>query len=119
MKPSTFHYFQAKVLKTESCVELATLKEFCRYLEVNNIKSVFLLTEAGSQVTHFAVAQNGTMLQKTTEGFKQLEDFQQSQQHQFPDSSSFYDAHQLGYSTFEDYSLVKEAGINDREVFET
>jgi hypothetical protein len=118
MKPQ-FHYFQVKVLKSESSIELSSLKEFCRYLEVNSIKSVFLVGDGNSQATHFAIAQNGVLLQKPTEGYKQLEDYLEATQQRFPDASTYYDGQQLGYSAYEDYSLVKEAGINDRQVFET
>jgi hypothetical protein len=118
MKP-TFHYFNAKVAKSDSSIDIASLKEFCRYLELNGIKSVFLLSDGIGQAAQFAVAQNGVILQKTTEGYKQLEDYLQSAQQHFPDARTYYDAQQLGYTAYEDYALVKEAGINDRQVFET
>jgi hypothetical protein len=106
-------------LKSENCLEFTSLKEFCRYLELHHIKSVFMLGEDRQRVTHFAIAQSGTVLQKTTEGYHQLEDFLQAQQQQFPDSATYYDAQSLNYNSFEDYHLVKEAGISDRDVFET
>jgi hypothetical protein len=119
MKQSVFHYFRVNVVKSEHCLDFVSLKEFCRFLEVNHIKSVFMINDANSQASHFAVAQNGGLLRKTTDGFKQLEDFLHAEQQHFPDSETYYDAQERGYVAYEDYRLVVEAGINDKQVFET
>jgi hypothetical protein len=119
MKPNQCQYYKASIKSCNTHLEFESLAEMCKYVEQNNITSVFVATDAALQQHSFVLYQNGCVTTHPTLGFNTLEHFITAQEKGFPDASTFYEAQQLGYTKYNDYLLVKEAGIADVATFET
>jgi hypothetical protein len=117
-KAPSYHYFTVRKQQSECCLEFDSLTEFSRFVELHNLKTVFRLVNDAGQHSHFAVTHKGGLLQQPNLGFEKLEDYHRAIKNGFPDAASFYEALKEGYTNYEDYLLVKEAGINDKKVFE-
>lgn len=117
-KIPAYHYFNVRKQQSECCLEFDSLTEFSRFVELHNLKTIFRLLNNTGQHSHFAVTHKGGLLQQSNLGFEKLEDYHLAVKNGFPDSASFYEAAKDGYTTYEDYLLVKEAGINDKKLFE-
>ncbi len=107
------HYFSAKILQASTIIEVNNILQFCSYLDANHIKHIFLLQDTA----HFAILNQQALLQIPNEGYKTIEDYREAERNNFPSASVYYDAHEAGYTNYEDYQLVLEAGISDREQF--
>ncbi|MEP7170121.1 MAG: hypothetical protein ABI855_12180 [Bacteroidota bacterium] len=119
MKPTTeFQYFTAKVISTTQQIELNSMEDFRQYAELFNARAIFIISGENDIPSHFAVIHNGTLVQQAAQGFKSLKDYMESAKRHFPDAASYYDAMQMKYADYEDYKLVKEAGISDKLIFE-
>jgi hypothetical protein len=119
MKPTIeFQYFPAKIIHSAQQVELNSVDDFRQFAELFNSRVIFLIPGEKDIPSHFALIHNGTLIQQSTQGFKTLKDYIESARHHFPDALTYYEAVQMKYSEYEEYKLVKEAGISDKLVFE-
>lgn len=120
MKPE-WKYYQVKTKSKASDLQLEfeSLSEFHRYVSENHLKTILLLKNDGEDApTHFAVVNQGALMLQATGSFQSLEDYLASVHHHFPDAPSYYDARKQGYQHYDDYKLVKEAGIADKTLFD-
>lgn len=117
MKTVTYHYFKLQQLNTQHTLVFDGLAEFNRFVELNQIKNIFLLMNPGGEPAHFAVTHKGGVLQQETQGYKKLEDYCVATHKHFPDAATYYQALEQGYTEYEDFVLVTEAGISDKVVF--
>jgi len=113
-----YHYYLAKSASLPSSIEFASLADLYQYTEQNNIHTIFKLMNESGEECEFAILNNALMLKHATEGYKTLEDFGASVLHHFPDAATFYAAIEAGYRRYEDYKLVIETGINDKDLYD-
>lgn len=118
MKNVRYHYFKLREAQSEHKLVFSSLSEFNQFVELQQIKTIFLLCNTAGEPEHFLVTHKGGMLQHSAEGYQKLEDYVAAQQNKFPDAATFYAAQQEGYSSYEDYQLILEAGINDKLIFD-
>jgi len=113
-----YHYHKAHLLEAATVIRFQSLSEFCNYTELNNISSIFILTDENKEPADFAILQNVAVLKHPTEGYKTLEDFNQAEQNLFPDAVLYYEAIEAGYKKYSDYKLVKETGIANKDLYD-
>lgn len=118
MKPVSYNYFRLQKVQSEHILVFDGLAEFSRFVELQQLKTIFLLSNSNGEPEHFLITHKGGLLQQATMGFRKLEDYITAQQKKFPDARTFYQALQEGYTEYEDYRLVQEAGIDDKLLFE-
>ncbi|MCY7408695.1 MAG: hypothetical protein LH473_00335 [Chitinophagales bacterium] len=117
MKQNNYQYFNVKSVKNDNVIEFESIKDFHRYIELVHQKSVFLLAE-NTQSNYFAVVHNGGLIQQQTLGYKTLEDYFTATENGFHDAQNYYEALAGGFLKYEDFKLVKEAAISDKQEFE-
>ncbi|MGE0638334.1 MAG: hypothetical protein AB7P01_17955 [Bacteroidia bacterium] len=110
-----YNYFAVNLIHSEHLLEFTALKDFNRFLITQKQSTIFVLNNSDGKAEHFAISYKGGLLRQATEGFKTLEDYNESLRDQFPDSESFYSARQMGYKSYADYKLVSEAGITNAD----
>ena len=119
MKTSNKNYFNVKLLGAETRAEFSAIEEFSRFVEVNQLKSIFLFSEKNDSAEHFAVLHKGGILMQLNHGYKTLEDHAASVAGGFPDAAAYYSAAELGFENYADHSLAIENGISSmKEVIE-
>ena len=118
MKPPEFKYFKVRTKPNDTQIEFTSLHDFHRYVTEQHSKVILVLQNEQQESTHFAITHHGLLMMQATLAFQSLEDYLHSVQHHFPDAASYYDALQQGYQQYEDYKLVKEAGIADKKLFD-
>ena len=119
MKTPNYHYCKVQLLAAATRVAFCSLGDFVRFVELNNLYNIFLVTPSStSDPTDFAVTQNQVVFQHATLGYKTIEDYKLAATNNFPDSTSYYEAQQAGYKKYDEYHLVKIAGIGEKELFE-
>lgn len=111
-------YFKVKKINTEFLMEFCDLMEFHRFLEYNQVRTIFLVMNEEDSVTHFAASYKGGLLQQDNLGFETIEDYLNSLKDEFPDAQSFYKAKEIGCRTYKDFTIVDACGINEKEIFE-
>ncbi|MCW3074193.1 MAG: hypothetical protein JWP69_1262 [Flaviaesturariibacter sp.] len=114
MNGTTYKYFNAAVIEHSQKLQLSGLPEFCRFLQSHHCKSVFVLKDAAGATTHFAAFHEGLLVQQPAEGFRCLEDVRPAAA--YPDAASYYEAQTLQCKSYEDYVLLKEAGVTDPDL---
>lgn len=112
------NYFPVRAIQTSTCLEFDNLNEFYQFAKAHQALDVFLLLNEQKEHEYFGVIHNHVLFRHATMGFKTLEDYNKATQCQFPEASLFYEASEMGYQNYEDYKLVKEAGINCKETFD-
>jgi hypothetical protein len=118
MKPNQCNYFPAKLLQASTQLEMASLSDLCKIVEVNNLNNVFIIDSDDAANTQFAVYLNGCLLMHLTNGFKTLEQYITATEKGFPSATEYYEAAEKGITKYQDYQLVKEAGIANIGTFE-
>jgi hypothetical protein len=123
MKPDTtknrgYRYVKLKALQIANRFEFEEMADLCKYTELHNLKEMFVLLNTSSEVEHFAIMHNNSLMQYGAQGYKTIEDYNSAKLNAFPDASSFYDAVSKGYDCYADYLMVLEAGINDKTLFD-
>lgn len=118
MKPNTYHYFKLSKINSQHSLVFDGLAEFNRFVELQQLKTIFIVPDETGEPAYFAVTHKGGLLQQATMGFKKLEDYVTATHKKFPDATAFYMALEQGYTEYEDFLLVSEAGIDDKLVFE-
>ena len=118
MKPNQCNYFPAKLLQAATQLEIASLADLCRFVEVNNISNVFIIDKDDETKTQFAIYNNGCLVMHITTGFQTLEHYALATEKGFPTATEYYEAIEKGLTKYQDYQLVKEAGIADLATFE-
>ena len=113
-----YHYFKAHLSKAETVIQFETLMELYNYTELNHINSILMLMNEENKVTDFALLQNAAILKHSSEGYQSLEDYFNAYNNQFTDATDFYEARELGYKKYEEYKLVKEAGISNKHIYD-
>ena len=119
MRKEQYNYFSVKVQQMAAQLEFESLADFCRFADTNQVDNIFILHEENPADDTFALYHNACLLLHKTEGFKTLENYLVAHEKGFPTAVVYYDSVELGYTKYEDYLLVKEAGINDLATFET
>lgn len=112
------NYFTVRTVQTSTCLEFADMSEFCQFAKAHQLSDVFLLLNEENETSHFGIIYNHIMFRQPTLGFCTLEDYSKAVQSKFPDSTTYYEAAGMGYQNYDDYKLVKEAGICDKAVFD-
>ena len=115
MKPTNKQYFNVKLLGAETRAEFNAIEDFTRFVEFNQLKSIFLVSENGAEANQFGVLHKGGILLQPNYGYKTLEDFAASVAGGFPDAATFYAAAVMGYEIFSDYTLALENGITSKK----
>ncbi len=110
-------YFPIRTIQTSTCLEFSTMNEFCQFTKAHQLLDIFLLLNEANEPEYFGIIHNHVLFRHATLGFKTLEDYNKATQSKFPDASLYYEAAAQDYHSYEDYRLVKEAGISDKEVF--
>jgi len=118
MKTPTYHYFRGKLLSNSFRFEFESMKDFHRFIEYHHLKTLFVIDDEKNPSSLFAVAHQGGLLQQPTLGYHAMEDFIAAEERKFPDAASWYEAQSMGYSSYDEYKLVKDAGISDKAAFE-
>lgn len=119
MKPSTTtSYFKASMPADKTILLLQSMEEFCRYLTIHHVHTIFLLQLENQASQYFACLQQGSVIAHASLGFDTLEDYAESKKAGFPEAEMFYAAKKEGYNNHKDYLLVKETGIADAVVFD-
>ena len=111
-------YFPIRTIQTSTCLEFDTMNEFCQFTKAHQLPDIFLLLNEKNEPEYFGIIHNHVLFRHATLGFKTLEDYEKATQYKFPAAALFYEAMQLGYHNYEDYKLVKEAGISCKETFD-
>ena len=112
------HYFPVRTIQTSTCLEFSSMNEFCQFAKFHQLMDVFLLVNEQNETEHFGILHNNVLFRHATLGFKTLEDYGKAEQQGFPDAVLFYEAAESGYQNYEDFKLVKEAGISCKETFD-
>jgi hypothetical protein len=110
-KTTAYKYFDVASSSAENKLQLNGLSSFQNFAETIGARIVFLKKDAADAVTHFCISYQGLWIEQAAEGFTSLEDFEQSEG--FPGAASFYDAQTMGCNRYDDYCLLKEAGITN------
>ena len=118
MRKEAYQYFSVKVQQIAARLEFETLSDMCRFTDVNHIDNVFILHDDSPSNDCFAIYHNACLLFHKTDGYKTLENFVSAGEKGYPNAIVYYDSLELGYTKYEDYLLVKEAGISDLATFE-
>jgi hypothetical protein len=118
MRKEAYQYFSVKVQQMTARLEFETLTDMCRFTDVNQIDNIFILHEDNPLDDSFAIYHNACLLLHKTEGYKTLENFVSAGEKGYPNAIVYYDSIEMGYTKYEDYLLVKEAGISDLATFE-
>ena len=119
MRKEQYNYFSVKVQQMAAQLEFESLADFCRFADTNQVDNIFILHKENPADDTFALYHNACLLLHKTEGYKTLENYLVANEKGFPTAVVYYDSVELGYTKYEDYLLVKEAGINDLATFET
>jgi hypothetical protein len=95
---------------------LKSIEEFIRYTTQYNISLLFNIRQNDKDC--FACLHQAALIGCDAKGFITIQDYLQAGQNNFPDAATFYEAQKGGYAHYDDFALVKEAGIHDITVFE-
>ncbi len=114
MKPNHKNYLKASVLSAATVLEIENILEYCKYLDQNHIKDVFVIENN----LKFAVLANNSILQISTNSFLTLEDAKNACLNEFPNANPFYEALELDIHNYQDFQLVKVCGIKDKTLFD-
>lgn len=118
MKNHSYNYFHLCTIHTNNCFEFTCLDDLSAFIKYHQLKEVFVLLNEQNEPTYFGIIHNNVLFRHSTLGFKTLEDYHSSVEYQFPDAAIFYEATAEGYKKYEDYDLVRQAGIANKEIFE-
>jgi hypothetical protein len=118
MKTHNHHYTKVKLEQAAMLMEFASLSELYTYSETYQLNNIFILSGNEDEALQFAVVHNNVLMRHATMGYETLADFHLSFQNDFPDAATYYAALAEGYKKYEEYKLVKEAGIASKDVFE-
>ena len=117
MKQPNFNYYTLRPQQVLNRFEFTTLSDLYEFACKNQVTNIFLLYDGNGTVNKFGILHNNALFEHDTTGFKTLEDYYKAREQHFPDAVIFYKALTAGYSKYEDYRLVEEAGIADKEIF--
>lgn len=117
MKLKNLRYFSAKNVATQNFIELVTMDDLVRLVEMHNLREVFVLQSELGVSNYFAVMYQNHLIQQAALGFKTIDDYYHAHENNFPDSDSYYGAKENGCETYEDYNMLSQSGITDKEKF--
>ena len=113
MKPNQINYIKANV-QNAAIIELENLLDFYKYIELHNVKEVFIFDNANK----FGVLSHQFILQINSNGYETIEDAKVALLNKFPTAEDFYDAKKEGLSSYELYEMKTKFGIEDKEKLE-
>lgn len=119
MRPQDYSYFKVKVKHTEQIIDFLAMEEFNRFLTSHHIKTVFQVVNDDEQITHFSVTHKGGIIRQDNLNYNTIEDYFSSKHNGFSNAHEFYESKEMGYEKYEDYKMVLEGGITDKEVLTT
>ena len=117
MKLKNLRYFSAKSVATQNSIELITIDDLVRLVEMHNLREVFVLLSDTGVSNYFAVMYQNHLMQMAALGFKTIDDYYHAHENKFPDYESYYGAKENGCETYEDYNMLSQSGIKDKEEF--
>ncbi len=119
LKPTSYKYSRVKLIGANTRLEFAGLEDFCAFADIHGISSILILLEGTEELaTDFAMVYEQAVFQLPSLGYKTIEDYRLGIQNNFPNATAYYDATNSGYKKYEEYQIIKEAGIVNREQFE-
>ncbi len=118
MKHNELKYIQASLVQAATIIDFHSPEEFCSYAEATQAKLIFKLSELDKELEHFAMLQHHALLRLPSAGYHTLQEYIRAQRNAFPSANIFYQAESEGYVKYEEYKMVKEAGIATHSLFE-
>jgi hypothetical protein len=115
MKPFSLNYFPVRINQSAASVDFVNMDDLLRFIQNHQFKDIFIIQE--NDTSYFGIFFQNVLMRCSTKGFSTLEDYHNAAIANFPDSGVYYAAIALGYHNYEDYELVTEAGITDRNIF--
>ncbi len=117
MKLKNLRYFPTGKLASQNTLEMISMDDLVRLIEMYNFREVFVLQSGGGVSEYFAVMYQNHLLLQAALGYKTIEDYYLAQEKSFPGSDSFYGAREQGCENYEEYNMLTQSGITDKEEF--
>ncbi len=112
-----YDYFEAKIHRAEQVLELSSLSEFVRYVQMNHLRHILIARGLKRVEPAFAVTNKGALYVCHTEGYRTLEDYQASESSGFKSAVTYYAALENNCHTAAEYEMYTLAGVTDGSVF--
>ncbi|MBC7525541.1 MAG: hypothetical protein H7239_14035 [Flavobacterium sp.] len=113
MKPNQVNYIKANI-KNGAIIELENILDFYKYVELHNVKEVFIFDNASK----FGVLSHQFILQINSNGYETIEDAKVALLNKFPSATDFYNAKKEGICNYEIYEMKTKFGITDKQKLE-
>jgi Zc3h12a-like Ribonuclease NYN domain len=115
-KLPAYQYYQAQLMQVHNLIILESVNEFIRYTSQHHLQNIFNTT--WQEQNYFSALHQSSVIASLSHNYKTIQDYAEAHQTNFPDAQTYYDAKTEGYSNYNDYVLIKEAGIGDIKTFE-
>jgi len=116
-KSNSYNYVKTKQVESNTQIELNSLEDLIHLMEWNNLRTVFVRIDQ-EEVAEYILMHKGGLIRQPSLGFQTLEDYRLAMKHRFPDSATYYMAHKLGFSRYEDFEKAGKAGVEERSRFD-
>jgi hypothetical protein len=113
MKTQNLNYVAANIDSINPKIEIHNIVDYCQIIERHHIKEVFVLNKSDS----FAIVYQNFLLTIPQFGYKNLDDYRNSNQNGFSNADDFYEAQMLNITTYHNFQIMKSCGIEDQETF--
>ena len=113
MKTQNLNYVPAKMDNIDLKIEILSVVDFCQIIERHHVKEVFLIKKTDS----FAIIHHNFILVLPKNGYKDLNDYRDSELNGFSNADDFYEAKLLNIAIFHNFQIMKTCGIEDQETF--